>query len=307
MSTDTAFTSRSLTASEYVRELFEPGDNAAILVRNRSTGHTVQRIAKAETIASPAFQTWLASQNASGSDVFMGMNPIKNGAYNRTKENIKNIRHVYLDLDRNGDASLEAIRNSPSVPAPNFVLDTSPGKHQVVWKVSGFSQDEAESLLHNLANQFGADLAATDSTRVLRLPGFANRKIPEEFTVQARQESDAVYTLRDFTTHDDSLEAPRHLSDGQERPRTLPNQHKTQSERDWAYAKRALARGDDPEVVIQRIADYRSEDKDDPNYYARHTVTKAQADLHRGTATGRTNGSQRIEDHQLTENQREMP
>jgi len=307
MSTDTAFTSRSLTASEYVRELFEPGDNAAILVRNRSTGHAVQRIAKAETIASPAFQTWLASQNASGSDVFMGMNPIKNGAYNRTKENIKNIRHVYLDLDRNGDASLEAIRNSPSVPAPNFVLDTSPGKHQVVWKVSGFSQDEAESLLHNLANQFGADLAATDSTRVLRLPGFANRKIPEEFIVQARQESDAVYTLRDFTTHDDSLEAPRHLSDGQERPRPLPNQHKTQSERDWAYAKRALARGDDPEVVIQRIADYRSEDKDDPNYYARHTVTKVQADLHRGTATGRTNGSQRIEDHQLTEDQREMP
>jgi hypothetical protein len=307
MSTDTAFTSRSLTASEYVRELFEPGDNAAILVRNRSTGHAVQRIAKAETIASPAFQTWLASQNASVSDVFMGMNPIKNGAYNRTKENIKNIRHVYLDLDRNGDASLEAIRNSPSVPAPNFVLDTSPGKHQVVWKVSGFSQDEAESLLHNLANQFGADLAATDSTRVLRLPGFANRKIPEEFIVQARQESDAVYTLRDFTTHDDSLEAPRHLSDGQERPRTLPNQHKTQSERDWAYAKRALARGDDPEVVIQRIADYRSEDKDDPNYYARHTVTKVQADLHRGTATGRTNGSQRIEDHQLTEDQREMP
>ena len=307
MSTDTAFTSRSLTASEYVRELFEPGDNAAILVRNRSIGHTVQRIAKAETIASPAFQTWLASQNASGSDVFMGMNPIKNGAYNRTKENIKNIRHIYLDLDRNGDASLEAIRNSPSVPAPNFVLDTSPGKHQVVWKVSGFSQDEAESLLHNLANQFGADLAATDSTRVLRLPGFANRKIPEEFIVQARQESDAVYTLRDFTTHDDSLEAPRHLSDGQERPRTLPNQHKTQSERDWAYAKRALARGDDPEVVIQRIADYRSEDKDDPNYYARHTVTKAQADLHRGTATGRTNGSQRIEDHQLTEDQRGMP
>ena len=41
MSTDTAFTSRSLTASEYVRELFEPADNAAILVRNRYTGHTV--------------------------------------------------------------------------------------------------------------------------------------------------------------------------------------------------------------------------------------------------------------------------
>jgi hypothetical protein len=33
--------------------------------------------------------------------------------------------------------------------------------------------------------------------------------------------------------------------------------------------------------VIQRIADYRSEEKDDPNYYARHTVSKAQEDLER--------------------------
>ena len=281
MSTDNAFTPRSLTASEYVRGLFEPADNAAILVRNRSTGQTVQRIAKAETIASPGFQIWLANQSATGSDVFMGMNAIKDGAYSRTKQNIKDIRHVYLDLDRKGDEALEAIRNSPEVPAPNFVLDTSPGKHQVVWKVSGFTQDEAESLLHSLANQFGGDLAATDSTRVLRLPGFANRKLPEEFIVQARQESDTVYTLRDFTLHEDSPETPRHLSDDQERPRTVPSDHKSQSEHDWAYAKRALARGDDPEVVIQRIADYRSEDKDDPNYYARHTVTKAQADMHR--------------------------
>ena len=53
----------------------------------------------------------------------------------------------------------------------------------------------------------------------------------------------------------------------------------SQSERDWAFAKRALARGDDPEEVIRRIADYRSEDKHDPNYYARLTVAKAQEQL----------------------------
>jgi hypothetical protein len=279
MSADTAFTSRSLTASEYVRELFDPADNAAILVRNRSTGHTVQRIAKAETIASPGFQTWLANQSAGGSDVFVGMNPIKDGAYSRTKQNIKDIRHVYLDLDRKGDEALIAIRNSPSVPAPNFVLDTSPGKHQVVWKVAGVTPEEAESLLHNLANQFGGDLAATDSTRVLRLPGFANRKLPEEFIVQARQESDALHTLRDFTINDASPETPRHLADDQERPQTVPSDHKSQSEHDWAYAKRALARGDDPEVVIQRIAEFRVHDKHDPTDYARRTVTKARAEL----------------------------
>jgi hypothetical protein len=281
MSTDTTFTPRSLTASEYVLELFEPADNAAILVRNRSAGRTVQRIAKAQTIASPGFQTWLANQSANGSDVFVGMNSIKDRAYSRTKENIKDIRHVYLDLDRNGDEALEAIRNSTQAPAPNFVLDTSPGKHQVVWKVSGFSKDEAESLLHSLANQFGGDLAATDSTRMLRLPGFANRKLSEEFIVQVRHETDAVYTLRDFTIHEDSPDTPQHLTGNQQRPRNVPSGHHSQSERDWAYAKRALARGDHPEVVIQRIADYRASDKAKPDYYARHTVTRALADLAR--------------------------
>jgi hypothetical protein len=284
MSIDTAFTPRSLTASEYVRELFEPTDNAAILVRNRGTGKTVQRITKAETITSPEFQAWLAVRSAAGSDVYVGMNPIKDGAYSRTKENIKDVRRVYLDLDKKGDEALESIRTSSEVPPPNFVLDTSPGKHQVVWTVTGFSQDEAVSLLHSLANRFDGDLAATDSTRVLRLPGFANHKLPEEFIVQARQESDAVYTLRDFTIDEDSPETPRQLADAQQRRRTAPSDHKSQSEHDWAYAKRALARGDDPEVVIQRIADYRVADKDDPNYYARRTVTKAQAELKSSTA-----------------------
>ena len=279
MRTDITPKPRSLTASEYVLALFEPSDNVAILVRNRATGKTVQRITKAETVANPEFQTWLASQNAAASDVFIGMNPIKDGAYSRTKGDIQRIRHVYLDLDKSGDDSLKAIRNSSEVPAPNFVLDTSPGKHQVVWKVDGVTQEEAESLLHSLANQFGGDPAATDSTRVLRLPGFANRKLSEEFIVQARRETDAVYTLRDFKIREESPEAPRHLAEDKEVNRTISVGHKSQSENDWAYAKRALARGDDPELVIQRIADYRASEKAQPEYYARRTVTKALADL----------------------------
>jgi RepB DNA-primase from phage plasmid len=285
MKADISFKPRSLTASDYVRLLFEPGDNAAVLVRNRSTRQTVQRIARAETIASPGFQSWLANQSAGGSDVFIGMNPIKNGAHSRTKDNIARVRHLYLDLDRKGDESLEVIRNSNQVPAPNFVLHTSPRKYQVVWKVTGFSQEEAESLLHILANAFGGDLAATDSTRVLRLPGFANRKLLEEFIVQARQESGAIYTSRDFAIRGDTPEASRNLRSDREHQRAMPAEHRSQSEHDWAYAMRALARGDDPEAVIQRIADYRSEDKADPNYYARYTVTKAQAELQRITPT----------------------
>ena len=59
----------------------------------------------------------------------------------------------------------------------------------------------------------------------------------------------------------------------------MPVDHRSQSEHDWAYAKRALARGDDPEEVIRKIADFRADDKPDPQYYAVHTVTKAAAAL----------------------------
>ena len=278
MSADSKFVPRSLTASEYVRELFGPDDNAVTLVRNRSTGHTVQTIAKAEAIASPGFQSWLANQSAAGSDIYVGMNPDQGWRLQPDKGQHKGYPPRLSRPRQKGRRGSRSDTQFTASPAPNFVLDTSPGKHQVVWKVSGFSQDEAESLLHSLANKFGGDLAATDSTRVLRLPGFANRKLPEEFIVQARQESDAVYTPRDFTIEEDSPEAPDTLARTKNVQRTMPSHHKSQSERDWAYAKRALARGDDPEVVIQRIADYRSEDKTDPNYYARHTVEKAMAE-----------------------------
>jgi len=284
MTTDSSFTPKSLSASEYVLALFEPTDNVAVLARNRRTGQTVQRITTAETVADPEFQSSLRRENAAGADIFIGMNPIKDGAYSRTKDSIREIRHLYLDLDTDGREAVESIRNSPELPAPNFVLDTSPGKHQVVWKVEGIDQEQAESMLRAIADQFGGDPAATDSTRVLRLPGFANKKYDEEFIVQVHHESNQVYHARNFMIQEDSPETPRHLGD--ESGRRLRQGHKSQSEQDWAYAKRALARGDDPEEIIRRIADFRAADKSSPEYYASYTVKKAQANLQRKTADG---------------------
>jgi len=284
MNTDSKFTPKSLSASAYVLALFEPTDNVAVLARNRRTGQTVQRITTAETVAGPEFQSSLRRENASGADIFIGMNPIKDGAYSRTKDSIRDIRHLYLDLDTNGCKAVESIRNSPEVPAPSFVLDTSPDKHQVVWRVEGIDQEQAESMLRAIADQFGGDPAATDSTRVLRLPGFANKKYEEGFIVQVRHESNQVYHSRDFMVQEDSPETPRYLGD--ESGRRLSQGHKSQSEQDWAYAKRALARGDDPEEIIRRIADFRAADKSSPEYYASYTVKKAQANLQRKTADG---------------------
>ncbi len=279
MSDVSAFTPRFLSAPEYVLALHEPNDRVAVLVRNRAREHTMQRILPAEAIANPPLQAWLKEQNEAGADIFIGMNPLKSGIPNRTKENVREIRHVYLDLDEDAGASLHAVRTSGDVPSPNFVLDTSPGKHQVVWRVEGLDQEQAQSLLRSLANQFGGDPAATDVSRVLRLPGFTNRKYNEQFVIRVHHELDQVYHLGDFRVQEDSPDAPRHLADAHEPTRRLPSGHRSQSEADWAYAKRALARGDAPEDVMRRIADYRADDKADPAYYARLTVIKAQRAL----------------------------
>jgi hypothetical protein len=279
MSDPSSFTPRFLTAPEYVFALHAPTDQIAVLVRNRARQQTMQRILSAETIASSQFQSWLEEQNRSGADIFIGMNPVVGGARSRTKEHIREVRHAYVDLDEEAGASLEAIRTTGDVPAPNFVLDTSAGKHQVVWRIEGFDTDQAESLLRALASQHGGDPAATDISRLLRLPGFTNRKYNEPFVVRVHHETDMTYHQQDFRVQEESPESPRHLSDLQQGTRTLPAGHRSQSEADWAYAKRALARGDNHEEVVRRIADYRANDKADPHYYARHTVTKAQTQM----------------------------
>jgi DNA primase RepB-like protein len=271
-------------ASEYILDNFKPTDRIAVLVLNRQLGETTQRITTAQKASSPEFQAWLRYKNANGSDIYIGMNALQHHASTRTKDDIENISHVYLDLDHGGTPSLEALENSDLVPRPNYVLNTSPEKYQVVWKVEGMTIEEAEALNHAMVREFDGDPAATDSTRVLRLPGFANKKYDSDFYVQVRSESTQNYHLRDFKLQIDSPEAPRHQHQELAPKHSAQSSALSQSEHDWAYAKRALARGDDPEEVIRRIADYRGNDKHDPAYYARHTVEKALKELRGGSA-----------------------
>ncbi|HXM94789.1 MAG TPA: DNA-primase RepB domain-containing protein [Candidatus Dormibacteraeota bacterium] len=266
--------------SEYILDNFEPTDRIAMLVLNRNLGETIQRITLAQKAASPEFQAWLRYKNANGSDIYIGMNPLRQDAVTRTKEDIASIRHVYLDLDRGGREALETIHNSSYVPKPNYVLQSSPNRFQVVWKVEGMKLEEAEALLHAMVGEFAGDPAATDATRVLRLPGFANKKHQTDFYVQGQRESAETYHLRDFklpiAAQDNS---PRHYYVNRARRSSPPGAPLSQSEHDWAFAKRALARGVDPEEVIRKISEYRAYDKAHPESYARRTVNKAQAEL----------------------------
>jgi hypothetical protein len=271
---------RRISAAEYIRTAFHSSDRLAVLVRNRSRGETIQRITTSARIVEPAFQEWMHFKNEKEScDIYVGMNALKPEARTRTKEDIQTIRHLYLDIDHEGPAALEKIQQSNLVPLPNYTVNTSPDKFQVVWRVENISPEQAEILQRAMARKFGSDPSATDSTRVLRVPGFLNRKYDTEFWVNAENQTDRVYHLRDFRLRTEPIESdfrPRHHSQA---PASSESRPLSQSEHDWAFAKRALARGDDAEVVIQRIADYRADEKHNPEYYARHTVEKARAAL----------------------------
>jgi RepB DNA-primase N-terminal domain len=290
-------------ARQYIDENFEPSEWLAVVIRNRESNETIQRIATADKIRSHDFQSWLRYKNANGSDIYLSLNTFKEQARGRTKADIKQIRHLYLDLDEEGQRKLAAIQNDTSVPPPNYVLNTSPQKFQIIWKVSQIDREDAESLLRSLAQRFGGDPAATDSTRVFRLPGFNNKKYEENFSVTIRKlaPTESVYHASDFKLEGPVPDRSWITAQSLSSHNSQVDRGKSQSERDWSYALRHLKQGEEPEQVILRITAYRSVDRYDPNdpqklvspskpsprYYAEHTVRRAMASLGLTDAAGR--------------------
>ena len=266
-----------VSAPEYIEENFEPSDRLAIVLLNKRTGTVTQRIASAERIAAPDFQACLRYRNAQRDEIYISMNTFREDARGRTKSDIQAIKHLYLDFDENGTEAVDRLICRQDLPLPNYQISSSPGKWQVVWKVEGFTPQQAEQIQKWLARDSGADPAATDSTRVLRLPGFYNHKYGNPHLVWVDSISGRVCRPEDFRDLC-LLDHTRPL--GQVR-RSPPRDWHSQSERDWSYAKRALARGDPVAYIVAAIANYRRDDKPYPEYYATLTVQKAAAALAR--------------------------
>lgn len=277
--------------SKFIDDNFEPDDRLAVVLIDRRSGAVTQRIAPAKQIASPEFQAWLRDRNRMGADVFVSMNALAADARGRTKADISEIRHLYLDFDENGTEAVKRLQRRESMPKPNYLVNTSPDHWQVSWRVHGFGKEEAESVMRELVQEFGADPAATDSSRVMRIPGFANHKRHPAHRVRADQLSTAIYTPEHFprfAQEDRQTSAP--TGRGPSETREVRQGRLSQSELDWAYAKRALARGESPEAVMTAIANFRAGEKSDTGYYARITVEKA------AKALGQS--SQAIETHE---------
>lgn len=259
-------------AAKFVHGLFRPSDRLAVVLVNKRTNAVTQRIASAERIEGPGVQGWLRHMNASGHEVYISMNGLKPDAQSRTKDDVATIRNIYLDFDNNGSAALHALSKRRDVPMASLVVNTSPDKWQVIWQVEHFSKEEAEKLQRHLACETGADPAATDCSRVLRLPGFYNHKYERPHLVRAEPHAaltGARYRPEEFPTPDLAERGTNRVANTVYVLGAL-----SQSERDWAYAIRALSRGEPRSDVMSAIVKHRP-DKHDPHYYAALTVQKA--------------------------------
>jgi hypothetical protein len=262
-------------AGEFLSEWFSAEDTFALLLRHADPSRTRQRIVRQNDLLKSNYLGWLAHENAHGSNVHFSVNPLLFGAKKRTKNAIAEARALFLDLDEDGDRKMAAIRASDSVPPPSFIIRTSPGKYQILWRVGGFSIPDQEAMLKTLAATFGGDRACTDCARVLRLPGFFNRKYTPACPVTlASDGNQTVYSPDDFR-----LEMPSpSLADSGGVNVYRPLGNSTQSENDWAWVMSQLAAGTPDSQIAQMLIALRC-DKPNPLYYALRTVDVASAVL----------------------------
>lgn len=136
--------------------------------------------------------------------------------------------------------------------------------------------------MRRLAAEYGGDSSVADVARVMRLPGFRNKK-PER--------DDAPVRWTDHTGRKTHPDAFAHLPEVELSPkrsaaggRQIEGRDNSQSARDWAYAKDQLRKGVPQEKVIAALEKRRAGEKHDPRYYAERTTRKAFLDIQRPRA-----------------------
>ena len=262
-------------AIDFLTRCFRPGETIAMLLRREEPVRIAQRTIRLEQAVAPAYMRWLAHENADGVNVYVAANPLRSGSRRRTKECIAEVRHLYLDLDCEGDARLAAVRESDLIPQPNAIVSTSPGKYQVLWSVQGFDFATQELMLKQLSSAFGGDAACTDCNRVVRVPGFHNTKYTPAHPVTVEYLSGSAARPEDFRLANSSPSAVLPLRGSAPPSASGKNTH---SEQDWTWVIAELTSGKDAAQLTEELAVLRP-DKPNPGYYAQRTVDMASARL----------------------------
>ena len=115
----------------------------------------------------------LEDLNAHGAAIYVAVNQCEG---QRSKATVKRVRGVHADFDGAPPENLEAVRArlQPTIE----VQSSAPDRRHFYWLVKDsetITLDLAEAINRGLV-ELGADPAATDVSRLLRLPGFRHMK-----------------------------------------------------------------------------------------------------------------------------------
>jgi hypothetical protein len=262
-------------AANFLTRSFASCETIALLLRREDAPRPQQRVVTVEQVLAPRYMAWLNFENDNGANIYVSANPLHAGSRKRTKECVASVRHIYIDIDTDGDARLVALRASDLIPTPTATISTSPGKYQALWRVAGFDFGRQEQTLKLIAQAFGGDPACTDRNRVLRVPGFLNRTYSPAHPVAVEYPADAVYGPGDFQLENIEVSSVLPL---RRNARKKPVGKHSHSEDDWAWVCARLAHDMDATKLTRELASRRS-DKSDPLYYAQRTVDVASARL----------------------------
>lgn len=140
---------------------------------------------------------YLRAQQAQGHGVFWTVN--RTDGAGRELANITSTRAVWLDIDEPG----RDIAPICAALAPHCVVESSPGKHHLYWRVDDLPLADAQPLLRALRLQWGGDPGATGVNRVLRLPGFWHLKTatPHYTRIVAWNPALPAYHVTHITQH----------------------------------------------------------------------------------------------------------
>jgi len=263
-----------------------PSDRVALcLIRDQKVEHRFISVKDIER-----FTPFLRAINVKGWNIYITPSVLKPGAVRRTKANFAETQDIiYVDADCK--EAMKKIRSD--YPYPTLVVKTSVGRYQIYWKLTeAISVAKQEELMQAIVRNIGADPAATDVSRVLRLPSFWNRKPSRNNTVDIvfrRSEKTPYKSLYDVSSSHDSIKYIAH----QKTP-SLPlsacanslqmvNGERyrekfifpSKSEEDWYLINQMLRDGTSRDECVDFLISRRRGEKKNLGYYATYTVDKA--------------------------------
>ncbi len=184
----------------FLHTAYHQDDWVAVFLKSYETGQTKQRVGPIALVAGARFQAWLRWLNVLHWNVYLACNAIQPQVRARTKEAISNVRHVFVEADHDGPQVLARIGSRSDLPPPSYVIESSPNRVHVLWRVAEFSTTIVERVQKFLARELGTDQAATACTQTTRLPGFRNHKRAGHLVTIDYGDTSRMYTPADFPT-----------------------------------------------------------------------------------------------------------